>query len=432
MAVDGGFHLGAINILAAAQHHVLLAIDDEDEAVFIDAGDVAGVQPAIGDRSRGCFRAVDIALDDGGALHPQLADFARRHGVAGIINAFGLIGGHGGPGTVRLVDKEIAGDRRDDPAGLGHAVTGAWPGAGHIVLDLVNQIGRHLCTAARHRRQARHVGGAEIRVVDQFARHYRHAADGGDAFLGDDAQRFASVPAVHQHDGAAGRGRRIGTAIVGSDMEQRRGEQGHRHRRQGRRLNASGQLHRPRGRGAGIEHVEQIGDAATMGELRALGKTGGARCVEDAGIGIGIDLHLWHRPAVRQHIGKRRHPRLRPAQPHPDEHQAGRRRGYFVQAVEPLGIEEHGLWRRVRQCIGHFLGRPPRIHTDNGDAGGDTGPIDQHPFGIVAHGNRHPVAGSDALRRQPGCDGVHTGVGLAVGQPLLAIDKVGAVGERVR
>lgn len=70
MAIDRGLHLGAIDILAAAQHHVFLAVDDVDETVFVDAGDVAGVQPSVGDRFGGGIGAVDIALDHRGAAHP--------------------------------------------------------------------------------------------------------------------------------------------------------------------------------------------------------------------------------------------------------------------------------------------------------------------------------------------------------------------------
>ncbi len=38
---------GAVHVLAAAQHHVLGAVDDVDEPVVVDRGDVTGVQPAV-------------------------------------------------------------------------------------------------------------------------------------------------------------------------------------------------------------------------------------------------------------------------------------------------------------------------------------------------------------------------------------------------
>jgi hypothetical protein len=44
--VQGALDLDRVDVLAAADEHVLLAVDDEEEAVGIDAGDVAGVKPA--------------------------------------------------------------------------------------------------------------------------------------------------------------------------------------------------------------------------------------------------------------------------------------------------------------------------------------------------------------------------------------------------
>ena len=47
MLVDRRLDLAAVDILAAAQHHVLGAIDDEHVAVFVDGCDVTGTEPAI-------------------------------------------------------------------------------------------------------------------------------------------------------------------------------------------------------------------------------------------------------------------------------------------------------------------------------------------------------------------------------------------------
>jgi hypothetical protein len=43
VAIDGGLNLDAIDILTTAQNHVLLAVDDIDEAIFVHPRDVAGV-----------------------------------------------------------------------------------------------------------------------------------------------------------------------------------------------------------------------------------------------------------------------------------------------------------------------------------------------------------------------------------------------------
>ena len=44
---DRRLDLGAVDVLAAAQHHVLDPVDDVDEAVLVDAARVAGVEPAV-------------------------------------------------------------------------------------------------------------------------------------------------------------------------------------------------------------------------------------------------------------------------------------------------------------------------------------------------------------------------------------------------
>ena len=64
-AENAGLDLGAIDVLTAAQDHVLLAIDNIDKAVAIDPSNITGLEPAIDDRTGRGIGAVDIALDHG-------------------------------------------------------------------------------------------------------------------------------------------------------------------------------------------------------------------------------------------------------------------------------------------------------------------------------------------------------------------------------
>src|SRR5439155_25244475 len=50
---QGVLHLDAVDVLAAAVDDVLGAVDDVDQAVGVDAGPVAGVQPAVAERRGG-------------------------------------------------------------------------------------------------------------------------------------------------------------------------------------------------------------------------------------------------------------------------------------------------------------------------------------------------------------------------------------------
>ena len=114
---------------------------------------------------------------------------------------------------------------------------------------------------------------------------------------------------------------------------------------------------------------------------------------------------------------------------HTDKLHACHHVGAFVDAGETLCIKKKHLRRRVRQAIGHLFGGPPRVHADNGDANRHACPIDQHPFRIIAHGDRNAVTGLYALGHQPGCNGIRPGVGLRIGQALVFINEVVPFGE---
>ena len=51
--VQGGLHLGAVDVLAAADHHVLGSILDVNPPVGVDLCDVTGAEPAVDDRLGG-------------------------------------------------------------------------------------------------------------------------------------------------------------------------------------------------------------------------------------------------------------------------------------------------------------------------------------------------------------------------------------------
>ena len=47
--VQDGLDLDAVHVLAAADDHVLGPVDDVDEALVVEPGDVARVEPAVGE-----------------------------------------------------------------------------------------------------------------------------------------------------------------------------------------------------------------------------------------------------------------------------------------------------------------------------------------------------------------------------------------------
>lgn len=74
-----------IDVEAARDDHVLLAVDQEEIAVGIDIADVAGEEAAVDEGLRGSFGLIPVAFGDVRALDADLADFARRQHLRGIV-----------------------------------------------------------------------------------------------------------------------------------------------------------------------------------------------------------------------------------------------------------------------------------------------------------------------------------------------------------
>src|SRR5262249_26876225 len=80
MTIEEFLDLARIEVLAAADHHVLDAADDVAIALVVDGGEVAGVHPALGiEHVAGLLRLVPIAEHDAVAAGAELAAFTARH-----------------------------------------------------------------------------------------------------------------------------------------------------------------------------------------------------------------------------------------------------------------------------------------------------------------------------------------------------------------
>ena len=74
MALQHGLDLGRIDVESRDENHVLLAVDDKNEALFVDIADVTGAQKAISVEGRcGFIRALPVTLRH---LRPAYADLA--------------------------------------------------------------------------------------------------------------------------------------------------------------------------------------------------------------------------------------------------------------------------------------------------------------------------------------------------------------------
>ena len=83
MAIEEFLDLARIEVLAAADHHVLDAADDVAIALGVDHGEVAGVHPAVGvEHVGGLLRLVPIAQHHAVAAGAEFAALAARHDAA--------------------------------------------------------------------------------------------------------------------------------------------------------------------------------------------------------------------------------------------------------------------------------------------------------------------------------------------------------------
>ena len=91
VGVEELLDLAGIDVLAAADHHVLDPADDVAEALGVDDGEVAGVHPAGGvDRLGGAQRVVPVAAHDRVAAGAQLAGEPARDDAAVLVDQLDL------------------------------------------------------------------------------------------------------------------------------------------------------------------------------------------------------------------------------------------------------------------------------------------------------------------------------------------------------
>src|SRR5262249_3683373 len=77
MLVERALDLGRIDVLAAADDHVLHAVTDVEKAVDVEVADVAAAEPAVGvEALRRGVRAVPVARGSARAAHADLATSA--------------------------------------------------------------------------------------------------------------------------------------------------------------------------------------------------------------------------------------------------------------------------------------------------------------------------------------------------------------------
>src|SRR5271154_849273 len=85
VSVDRLLDFAREDIKALDEHHVLLAVDEEQEAVLVEVADIARVDEPVADGPGGLFRLIAVARHHVRAPDPHLALLAwREHAKPGV------------------------------------------------------------------------------------------------------------------------------------------------------------------------------------------------------------------------------------------------------------------------------------------------------------------------------------------------------------
>ncbi len=163
----------AADVLSPPYDQILDAIDDEEVALLVQIGDVAGAEPAVDDGLRRGLRPVPVTSDQRGAANVQLAALAR-----GQLTALGVYHpqfqhGAAPARAFRAIQIFLARYDRADGVGLRHAPAGVRHGLGKGTSDPAHLLGRAGRSAAADPIQRAQIPVGACGELDEIPRHGR-------------------------------------------------------------------------------------------------------------------------------------------------------------------------------------------------------------------------------------------------------------------
>lgn len=211
VGVEELFDFFRVDVLTAADHHVLDAANDLDVALFVHGGQVAGMHPAgIVDGFAGFLFVVPVLQHHAVATGAEFADLAAGNDVAGArVDNLGfqvrLGAAHGGYLLLERVEGAGLGRNR---AGFGHAVGNLNFFHVHLAVDLLHYLGRADGASHDAGAQAGEIVGFELRLGQFGDEHGGHAVQGRGLFLVHGLQHRLGLEAFARVD----HGRTVGDA----------------------------------------------------------------------------------------------------------------------------------------------------------------------------------------------------------------------------
>ena len=402
-----------VDVEAAAQHHVLLAIDDSIVAERVGAREVAGAEPPV--LQARVPGPVEVAAEHRGSprdpgAHQQFADFARRHVAPGLVDepdfdprnrpadrlGMGELLGMGEARDLRLGESEEREDlrlrqQRDDLA--------------------LQRDGERL---GGDDQPAQRIAAVRVLadVRQQHSNDRGNEARDGDALALDQLERMHRVEFLH-HDQRSAQAQRVEHPRAAGAVRERRGHK-----------ETVVAVQSPLDR----VHVHALNEHVRVGDDRALGPPRGARCVQDHAVVGGIaraERKRWQSGRrAGEDLGERDFACLRLAE---HERAALRQPGLGDDLAQPNGIGgERGaaVARDMRDLGG---GKPRRSgHRDRAQGEGGVGELDE--LDAVGQVEQHPVPRPHAEPVQPAGGAPHRVLQRRVTHALRPAHQGGVVG----
>ena len=218
VAGEDGFQIARVDVEPAGDDHVLLAIHQDEKAVGIEPADVAAADETLAARVvpfrlGGPLGALVVSVHDPGRVPDDLADLARRHFLAGLVDEANVVVRRRLADGVKLVGMEMGGQHAS-AAALGQAVV-LGETAGPALQDVGLDAGRERRARRQLHDEAREVVAVEIRHGHDAPVLHRHQHGVRGAVPFRQLQKAVRVELLHQHGGAA-------VAERGQEAHQRR------------------------------------------------------------------------------------------------------------------------------------------------------------------------------------------------------------------
>ena len=410
-----------VDVDATADHHVLLAIDQEKIALLVEVAEVAGDKPAVADGGLGFRGLPPITRNHRRAAYQNFADLPGGQVVSLVIDdahfrVHRFPAGRGQASRLlgRAVEHMVLADEKSGLDGFGQSVT-LGVTAGQTFERLGQDRGRHRPAAVEQQSKAAKVGAGDIRVVHHRVDHGGHQERDRHALGGN---------GVHP-----GRG----VELLENDLSATEHHVGHAHEHGAHVVDRRcDQIDVMASAAIGDELIESIGDQIAMRNHRALGQTGGAAGEENGeGIGILARGDEWMTMNPREHrfvVGASG----RAGANGPASKQGRQQRPNLGGAAQVSGTGDQQRRLGVIENLGHLAGGEPVIHRHGDHAGTGGAEVQLDIFRTIGQQDGDAVAGMQPGGHQCGGDTVDSVVKLGPGQPPSTHRQRGLVGEAQR